>query len=287
MHYPATRQRDVQGRATVNQPHATPTLLYAGHFSTRPGYVTLRDHGTQDWLLFYTLAGSGRIVHLDGPLLTKRGDCVILPPGLRHDYRIAEGCATWEFLWAHFVPWPHWYGLLSWPQRYKGIKYLHVADTGAHGRVSGCLQRMVDATTAPAEQSELFAMNALEEALLWLNSANPQTGQPALDSRIRAATDHLCANLSERISLAALGRRIGLSASRLSHLFHSQTGLTPIQYLEQQRMRKARELLELSAFSVSQVAYQVGYESAFYFSRRFSKAVGVGPREYRRANARR
>ena len=271
-----------ESRATINPPRGPgPRLLHTGHFHTRPGYATVRDHGAQDWLLFYTLAGSGRIAHLDGPLLSRPGDCVILPPGLPHDYRIAPSCEEWEFLWTHFIPWPHWMGLLSWPQTYRGIKYLHVSDQSGHERIRAALERMHSLRNSALQQRELFAMNALEEALLWLNSQNPDLDRSRFDSRVATAMDFICANIARAPTLAIIATACGLSAPRLSHLFRAQVGMAPVAYLEQQRMNRARELLEISALRVSEIAVMLGYESPFYFSRRFTKYTGQSPREYR------
>ncbi len=273
---------DVQRRASIEPHHSTPRLLHAGHFHTRPGYRTIRRRGTQDWLLFYTLAGSGRTVHRGGPLLTQRGDCVILPPGLPHDYRIALGCSVWEFLWSHFLPWPHWLGLLSWPAVYPGIKYLRVGDQDVHQRVVSALERMCDFRRGPFKQRELFAMNSLEEALLWLNSLNRDITEGQFDARIRRAMNYICQHASDRLTLRDIAADCCLSQSRLSHLFRRQLGVTPVQYIEQQRMRRARELLELSSFSITEIADMAGYASPTYFSRRFTALVGTAPRTYRR-----
>lgn len=273
---------DIQQEATINPQHLVPRLLYAGHFRTGPAYVTTRARGTQDWLLFYTVGGCGRIVHLDGPMVSRPGDCVILPPGLPHDYRTAPGCTEWEFYWAHFAPWPHWLGLLSWPQALRGIKYLHVSDSAADRSIRDALGRMVQRLTGPHHQAELFAMNALEEALLWLNSVNPGLAGEKFDSRIRAAMDFICRNIHQSLSLALVGKSCGLSQSRLSHVFKEQLGLTPLQYIEQQRMARARELLEMSSLRISEIAAMTGYESPFYFSRRFTAYTGKSPRVYRR-----
>jgi len=272
----------VQFSATVNPPLGPgPRLLHTGHFRTKPGYVTVRDRGTRDWLLFFTVGGSGRIVHLDGALFTQPGDCAILPPGLPHDYRIAPGCAEWEFLWTHFIPWPHWMGLMSWPQTCRGIKFLRVGDSDGCERVRGALERMHFLGTSARQQRELFAMDALEEALLWLNSRNPDLDRSRFDSRVRAAMDFICANLDRCLTLAVIGRACGVSPSRLSHLFRQQVGMAPGEYLEQQRMNRGRELLEVTALRVSEIAAMLGYESPFYFTRRFTRFTGRSPRHYR------
>ena len=63
--------------------------------------------------------------------------------------------------------------------------------------------------------------------------------------------------------------------------FKEEVGLTPVQFLEQQRMARARQLLELTGHGVAEIAAMVGYENAFYFTRRFTRATGKSPRAYR------
>jgi AraC family transcriptional regulator of arabinose operon len=162
-----------------------------------------------------------------------------------------------------------------------------VVDEQARARIAQSLKRMVSSMASPMARAELFAMNALEEALLWMESTMPERNDRQLDARILSAMDYLCSRVADTVALDDIGAHCGLSSSRLSHLFREQVGVTPIQYVEQQRIRKARELLEISAFTVSEIAYQTGYESPFYFSRRFSKAVGMSPKQYRRVNGRR
>jgi AraC-like DNA-binding protein len=48
-----------------------------------------------------------------------------------------------------------------------------------------------------------------------------------------------------------------------------------------QRINRARQLLELTAMSIKEIAAEVGYENPFYFSLRFKKQTGTSPRDYR------
>ena len=73
----------------------------------------------------------------------------------------------------------------------------------------------------------------------------------------------------------------GLSPSRLRHLFRSQTGCSPRNFLEEQRMRRARELLLLSRQTIAEIAYATGFDNPFYFTLRFKKHTGESPRDFR------
>lgn len=58
------------------------------------------------------------------------------------------------------------------------------------------------------------------------------------------------------------------------------TGQTPVEYIKNIRMKKAAMLLEQHKFTVSEVMYMVGYSSSSYFSKCFSAAFGMSPKEY-------
>ena len=75
---------------------------------------------------------------------------------------------------------------------------------------------------------------------------------------------------------------VHLSQSHLSTIFSQETGVTFTQYLTALRMAKARELLENSGLRSSQIAQEVGYNDAHYFSYLFKKSTGMTPSEYRR-----
>ena len=57
-------------------------------------------------------------------------------------------------------------------------------------------------------------------------------------------------------------------------------GMTPVEYIRDQRMQKAAKLLSAGKFSVSEVMYTVGFSNSSYFSKCFSKVFGMTPTEY-------
>jgi transcriptional regulator GlxA family with amidase domain len=63
--------------------------------------------------------------------------------------------------------------------------------------------------------------------------------------------------------------------------FHRATGLRPAEYLQQQRVQKAREMLENTVTTVERVAWQVGYADVSAFRRMFQKQTGLTPSQHR------
>ena len=270
--------KEAQTRFEDEQTQVAP--IVTGHFREGPDYVTWRQHGTGDWLLVYTLGGSGQFKFGDGGhICTGADDLTLLRPGTLHDYR-TEG-EHWELLWVHFHPEPAWQPLLAWPEVVPGLMTLRPADTAAAEKISERLQEMHRLATGALPRRDLLAMNALEEVLLRCDML-PRPGALRLDPRVQTAMDILCRRLGDPVSFETVAAECGLSASRLSHLFREQSGQTLTQFLEQQRVSRACQLLDFTTRSVTAIAAEVGYENPFYFTLRFKQHTGHSPRSYRR-----
>lgn len=97
---------------------------------------------------------------------------------------------------------------------------------------------------------------------------------------IRYFNDHY----HEKISLDQIAKNMYLSTFYISKIFKSETGDTPINYLIELRMEKARELMgESPELSIQNVAAMVGYDDAYHFSKLFKKHFGTAPSKYRAA----
>lgn len=259
------------------------TPLVAGHFRERKGYAVWRARGTKDWLAVYTISGRGRFGHAAGELLARPGDLVLLRPGALHDYGVEPSLSRWELLWAHFHPRPHWLDLLNWPAEAPGLHRLHLAGSAGRHRIAKRLADVHQRSTSAHPRGLDLAMNALEEVLLLCDAENPLHAQALVDPRVRQAVDFIAANFHRPLSLDLISEAAGLSASRTSHLFRVHAGTTPQRFLEAQRMARARQLLEFTPRSIKEIARDVGFDSAFYFTLRFRRHTGKSPREYRKS----
>ncbi|MBR1651050.1 MAG: response regulator [Lachnospiraceae bacterium] len=86
------------------------------------------------------------------------------------------------------------------------------------------------------------------------------------------------------LMLQDVARAVGMSNSRFSTVFSQQTGKTFTEYLMYLRLGKAKEMLKSTGLKSSQIAGEVGYNDAHYFSYIFKKNVGMTPSEYRAQN---
>lgn len=83
------------------------------------------------------------------------------------------------------------------------------------------------------------------------------------------------------ITIQQLSREVAMSPYHLIRVFRRVYKLTPHQYLMQQRIAKAKELLAHTDLSITDICVQVGFESLGSFSALFRKAAGISPKDYR------
>ncbi len=241
-----------------------------------PGYFSWRTRGTDDWLLILTVSGGGLFGSASSSAIsTEPGDLTLIRPGTRHDYRTDPAIGKWELLWAHFYPKPFWNDLLRWPEASPGLMKL------SSSRVE---KRFFDVHRYASSGMERFAMNALEEVLLWCSLDLPEGGGAVADDRVRSVLDVIQRRLAEKLSLTDLAEVVGLSPSRMSALFREQFGMTPIQYLEIQRISRAKQLLVRTTMPIYAIAAETGFENPFYFTLRFKKHEGVSPTDWRKSS---
>jgi transcriptional regulator GlxA family with amidase domain len=103
--------------------------------------------------------------------------------------------------------------------------------------------------------------------------------------RVQIVIDFINDNLQRKISLTELTQVANLSASHLTRLFKTHTGLTPGEYLRRLRMEKARHLIATSVLSIKQIMALAGYNNKTHFGRHFRRSFDLSPSEYRRRNS--
>ncbi len=90
-------------------------------------------------------------------------------------------------------------------------------------------------------------------------------------------------NLDTPLTLADIAAQARMSTRSLSRRFHAQTGTTPLRWLLDRRLQRARELLETTDLSVDRIARVTGFGSPETMRHHFSRHLGTTPRSYRAA----
>lgn len=147
--------------------------------------------------------------------------------------------------------------------------------------IEECLIRLINLLNFP-ERIEFLTPLILRELYFYLLQSEQGDYLRSLLSKegniakIARATEILAQQFTEPLNMAELAQRVGMSVAGFYAHFKNVTAMTPLQYQKSLRLNVAREKLQ-SGLSVSETAYQIGYESPSQFSREYKRQFGENP----------
>lgn len=101
------------------------------------------------------------------------------------------------------------------------------------------------------------------------------------DGLIHTLQDWLCDHITESFSMAQLAEKVSLSERQFVRRFKKATTDSPLVYIQQLRIEKAKQLLENSQKNVDEISRLVGYEDSRFFRQLFKRFTGLPPSDYR------
>jgi AraC-like DNA-binding protein len=123
---------------------------------------------------------------------------------------------------------------------------------------------------------EIFATHLSElsnQIVVQLNNAEPPM--------ITRAKEYIKQNHAEELSLGQVAKAVNTSTFYFCKMFKKGTGLNFTEYVSRVRIENAKNLLLNPNLRISEIAYQVGFQSLTHFNRVFKKVVGESPTDYR------
>lgn len=132
-------------------------------------------------------------------------------------------------------------------------------------------------------QKDIMADFALKELLIRLmqTQARSMVEKNIVKnrSRIGFVVDYIRRNLHQKLSIDSIAKLAYVSKSNFFKMFKDEFGTSPNDFILQERINKAKELLA-SQNSIKETAYQTGFSDTNYFTRVFKQLVGVTPKNY-------
>jgi len=124
-------------------------------------------------------------------------------------------------------------------------------------------------TTLFHHQGEIKSMGKTDNATL-------------VQARLRKMITHIEENFSYKLRLEDIARAASVSVSEALRCFREGVHTTPIDYLNQYRLKYARARLTSTSLTITEIASECGFSSAAYFDRMFQRSFAVHPTAYRR-----
>ena len=240
------------------------TILHVGR---QPASHETARHSHHDWELVYCTGGAGEFVFDGGLVLPYTTDQVaVIPPGMPHANRSVRGFTNIHILMSD-LPLE-----ADRPLIIDGDanRFLYDAFNAALHYFTGSFDGR--AFLLPL-YGQLIAASLAVRRPDWQRS----------EAVHRIETDILQNYANAAYDLNTCLRELPFNAEYLKKLFRKETGLTPLQYLTDVRLRNAANELALydGKENISEIARLCGFSNPLYFSRLFKRKYGVSPRSYK------
>jgi AraC-like DNA-binding protein len=133
---------------------------------------------------------------------------------------------------------------------------------------------------------KIFEIARLYEIFSWLiksrevisGPGNIRGGESQL---LIAAEEYMKRSYMMDIKISDVARHIGIDRTQLYRYFKDEYDISPKQYLIDIRMKQAKKLIENTRLAIKQIAYSVGYQDQYLFSKMFKNTYGTSPRNHR------
>lgn len=139
----------------------------------------------------------------------------------------------------------------------------------------------------PEGYRAVYRMRTVSEITRWIEtlrdgviSAMQERKRVYRDKTIIQIKEYIRENLDKRLTLGEVAAVFGFSPNYLSQLFTKQNDCSFVEYITQEKIRAAKELMKSEDAKIYQISEKLGFENAFYFSKVFKKIEGCSPREY-------
>lgn len=219
------------------------------------------------WALVYKWEGATEYFMKNGEIaVSDASRCVLLPRGSSYEWHAVESgrysiiefdaCGTRPEILVYTLPSPE--------------KFF---------RAFSEVQKLYDL------KDPLWHMKAMEKTYsLLLMAINDTATSGYLSSEkqkiLRPAVDYMHGHFNEPLTNDGLAALCGISTVYFRKLFTTEFGISPIRYLNDIRIAKAREILESDFGSVTDIALSLGYPNIYCLSKAFRARTGMSPREY-------
>ena len=244
-----------------------------------PMVVTERPEGRTDWQLLYIEAGEMSLVLNNKTQIVKKGSIILFPPHQPQYYYYHKSHKP-------IIYWVHFSGrdVEKILKHYKIIPTENVFYIGACLNLPVLFNQIINELQLRHEKYEEMTVYKFNEILLYINRAldNATIKDNDTSTLIKSATLYFNENYNQDINIQSYANSLNMSTCWFIQKFKELTGLTPTQYILNIRLETAQNLLKYSKYNISETALAVGYSNSFYFSRLFTKHVGISPSAYKK-----
>ena len=255
-----------------------------GYYPHAEHHYRERRQPINQYVYIYCVDGAGWYQIGDRRYDVGENQYFILPAGMPHAYGADEN-NPWTIYWIHFK------GELA-PLYAKDVTEPMDVKPGLHSRIRNRIdlfEEIFNTLCNGYSNENLRYVSSLFHyylgSLRFINQyRTANDNHDDCENMVGATIQYMKENLEKHLTLNDIAQYTGYSASHLSMIFKQNTGHSPLAYLNLLKIQQACLLLDTTTMKVNQICYKIGIEDAYYFSRLFSKTMGLSPKEYREMN---
>jgi AraC-like DNA-binding protein/uncharacterized RmlC-like cupin family protein len=260
--------------------------LISGAYITDIGYYPKARHhyrermdGIDQNILIYCLEGQGTVRIKKEECELNPGDFILIPAGTAHQYS-ADETNPWTIYWVHF----------------KGHMAANIVNSflKKNGSFKGTTNYQDSRIRLFEDIYSNLEMGYSTDNLCYVNLCLPyfltsiifdanynMADKKRSNDTINCSINFMQKNLDKMLTLNSLAASVHLSASHFSFLFRKKTGFSPIEHFNHLKVQKACQYLLFTDLRIKEIANKLGIEDQYYFSRMFTKIMGMSPVAYR------
>lgn len=250
-----------------------------GYYPKAKFHYRERQHGADQHILIYCLEGRGNVEIRKKHLSIGPGEFFVIPSKVAHVY-MADENNPWTIYWIHFT------GSVS-------REIINTIETSV-GQPKGFLKHNDKSISLFNEMYTQLERGYSSDNLLYsnmclwhflttfiYNDKYDTSGKLNYKDEINISIDFMQKNITNTLGLDEIAASANLSASHFSFLFKKKTGFSPIEYFNHLKVQEACQYLLFTNLRVKEIASELGIEDPYYFTRMFTKVMGISPNSYR------
>jgi len=232
-------------------------------------------------------SGDGLFMVNESIFKFKKGDVFIIQPSVSH-YAYSPNCESFSMHFISFIPSKFLSGLAeplpyNLPFLFTESDFPEMTDkVGEIIKESSSLKPAYRTKIRSIILDIFVYLNRLSKEKIKASVSNVSDGLPAELGKVRSALDLISTRFKESISVDDLAFSCRLSPEQLRRYFRKIFSLSPIDYMNNYRLREACKLLAETKIPISEVASKSGFASLPWFNRSFQKVFSMSPREWRK-----
>ena len=246
-------------------------ISYALHRVTKPSW-RLDTKGNRFFILAHSLAGEATYEFEQKSNLLKKGDLLFLPRNFPRR-AVTNPQDPWAFYSVAFE--------LEFFSAASEELLLACPNCSSFAELSPLFAQLYS-TWAIKRPGYITRCRSITLEILCRLFTRSQSSSLPYSKAIEHCLELIHTDYGHTYSTEELARLVGLSTSYFRFLFRQSIGMSPLQYQNQSKIDKAKDLLLSGECNVTEAAEAVGFDNIYYFSRLFKKLTGFPPSQYKK-----